>query len=301
MIRQTHLLKVLIFLSFFLSVQAQEVWLRNRPFEGKVLKDSGQIWLEVEPFGKALGFGYELKEDGVAINGKLVRSLTQGTKVFVPLSQSAAVLGAVVKENPEFGTVDVHLDVKSSQGAGLDVDLAALSENTKPVVGQIIKTAAFEFTVPDTMQITRDPRMIKKTLEIDPTKKGSEKVDALMFFKGDSRNERGAAIFAWEDFEAPTKDEQTLLSVQRQVLLDTFFRVGVDPVDAVPPYLTNGSQSFALLTGLMAVPPHDGVLMLTRIDSKKNRLYKVTVLGIPSDDEPAINAFTSLLKTITTR
>ncbi len=300
MVRNTQILGCFLLLSLFVSTQAQEVWLRNRPFEGKVLKDSGQIWLELEPFGKALGFAYDLKEDGVSIDGKLVRSMTQGTKVFVPLTQTAAALGAVVKENPDLGTVDVHLDVKSSQGLGLDVELATLSQDSGSIIGQVVKTAAFEFTVPETMQITRDPRLIKKTLDIGGSKSGSEKIDAMMYLKGDSRNERGVAVFAWEDFDPPTKDEKALLSVQRQVLFDTFYRVGIEAVETAP-YLTNKDQTFALLTGLTAVPPHHGVIMMTRVDVKKKRLYKVTVLGIPSADGPAAEAFTSMLKTVNSR
>lgn len=299
------MLSVLLFLLLSCPVWAQQVFIKNQPFDGKVLKEGGSLWVELRPLELAMGFDSMLEAEGARINGRLVRIVKQGEMVLVSLPQAAAALGAVVRENPEFGTVDVHMAVKPTSGTvGLEVtNSGRRTQSGRPVIGDAVETAAFAFVVPKGMQLTRDPRLIKSFLEGGgPPMRSDFKFDAMVYYKGDSKFEKGAAVFSWFSREIPKEmsNESTLLSYQQDVATVLLDEMGVELIRA-PEVLETSGQLFVLAAGVDRAPPYSGNLLLMRIDAKRKRFYQVITANITQKDEGPTDAFLQLMSTVTTK
>ncbi|MGE0493609.1 MAG: hypothetical protein AB7S38_30650 [Vulcanimicrobiota bacterium] len=123
-----------VVLVFFLcllggAAQAEELFIRNRPFQGAVSGSGAQMMVELAPLAQALGVharaveggwlvtrqpddqnGRELISEGVVVvEGKPVSSTSGAGPVMVNLAEVARQLGAKVTPNKELGTVDVYL------------------------------------------------------------------------------------------------------------------------------------------------------------------------------------------------
>lgn len=298
----------IIFLALLLLLAcpglAQQVFIKNQPFEGKVVKEGGSLWVELRPLELALGFDSKMEAEGARINSRLVRTIKQGEMVLVSLPQAAAALGAAVRENPGFGTVDVYMAVKPNSGtAGLYVSNSAGSDPDRPVKGDKVETAAYAFVVPEGMQLTRDPRLIKSFLQAGgPPVKSDFKFDAMVFYKGDAKFEKGAAVFAWFNREVPKSlaNESTLLSYQQDMATVVLDDMGVELVRP-PEVMETEGQLFVLAAGVDRSPPHGGTLLLLRMDAKKKRIYQVLTANITQKEEGPTNDFLQLMSTVTTR
>lgn len=268
-----------------------------------MIKEGGGLWVELRPLELALGFDSKLETDGARINGRLVRVVKQGEMVLVSLPQAAAALGAVLRENPDFGTVDVHMAVKTSAGtSGLEVTNDR-GEPRRPVKGDAVETAAYAFVLPEGMQLTRDPRLIKSFLEAGgPPMRSALKFDAMVYYKGDSKFAKGAAVFAWFNREIPKEmsNESTLLSYQQDVATVLLDEMDVELVRA-PEVLETDGQRFVLAAGVDRSPPYNGSLLLMRIDAKRKRIYQVITANITQSEEGPTDAFLQLMSTVTTK
>lgn len=302
---------LLLFAVLFSPVWGQQVYVKNRPFSGAVFKDSTGLWVELAPLQRALNFESELEPEGARVGEKLVRTLKQGDKVMVPLNQIASAIGAVVKENPEFQTVDVHLAVRPKVGAGLDIKPSDISggERTEPaqervVEGQPVSTAAYGFTLPNGMKMTRDPRLIKSAL----TKKewqswGSDlKFDAMVSFENDPRFKRGSAFFTWMSREVPKEvsAESDILEISGNLALNFLRLFGCRPVSQ-PRVLQTKGQKLILTAGVEMAPPHSVTMLLLRIDPKRKRTYFAAVHDLSPDDDQSAEKFVDMFSTVTTR
>ena len=131
-------------LLFTAAADAQEVFVRNRPFKGEVASVSGQVFVDVKTLAEMLGAQLQATDSGGWVVGRepaTAEQLAQVTagqvvvagtpvesqagangNVLVPLKTAAELLGARVTPNKQLGTVDVVLAtaaVKGSGGAGL--------------------------------------------------------------------------------------------------------------------------------------------------------------------------------------
>ncbi len=293
-------------------VWGQQVYVKNQPFSGAVFKDVTGLWIELAPLQWALNFEAKVDAEGARVGERLVRTQKQGDKLFVPLAQIASALGAVVKENPEFQTVDVHLAVRPKSGAGLDIKPSDLKDpgqkekipQARPVEGQSVSTAAYSFTLPTGMKITRDPRLIKTALAGKKSNSMSSdlKLDALASFEGDTNYMRGAAVFTWFEFEVPKEhsNETSLLSLSASLAGELLERAGCQLI-AKPRVVTTRGQQLILAAGVSVLPPHNGTMLLMRIDPKRKRSYLVIANDIPDSDQSAAETLVDMLSTVTTR
>jgi hypothetical protein len=287
-----------------IGASAQQVYIRNQPFEGRVVKDSGGLWVELRPLELILDFESKPEAGGARINGRLVRTIKQGEVTLISLAQAAAALGAVVREDPAFGTVDVHLAMKPTSGtAGLEVGpTTGLSTPTSTVPGDRIETAGFKFILPEGMQVSRDPRLIKAFLSGGgPPIPGDFKFDAMVFHKGDQHFKKGAAVLTWANRALAQKSgEQAQLSLQMDLTTVLMDDLGVEMV-GTPEVVQTEGQRFVLGAGIDRAPPYHGVLLLLRIDPKRKRFYQVITGGIPQNDEQPTTDFMKFLSTVTTK
>ncbi len=292
-------------------VWGQQVYIKNQPFSGAVFKDSTGLWVELAPLQWALNFESKLEPEGARVGEKLVRTLKQGDKIMVPLTQIASAIGAVVKENPEFQTVDIHLAVRPKVGAGLDIKPADLSggDRTKPdqervVEGQPVSTAAYGFTLPTGMKMTRDPRLIKTALMGKESKSWDSdiKVDAMVSFENDPLFKRGSAVFTWLSFNVPKEisNESDLLDISANLALDFLGRFGCQPVSK-PRVMRTKGQSLVLAAGVELAPPNNVTMLLVRIDPKRKRTYLAVARDLSPNDDTSAEKFVDMLSTVTTR
>lgn len=307
-------LLILLYLLLFLpAAWGQQVYIKNQPFTGAVYRDASGIWVELAPLQKALDFTATMEPEGVRVGDRLVRTLTQGDKILIQLQQAVSAVGGVVKENPTFQTVDVHLAVRSKASGGLEIDPLDLAEPENPgesqpprvVEGQPVSTAAFAFTLPTGMKISRDPRLIKKALlGKDGGAWNQElKVDAMASHEGDGELKRGVAVFTWLSYEVPKEivGENALIALTTQVALDFMQGSGAEPVSR-PRVVESEGQKFILCVGVEYEPPHNLVMVLLRIVPKKKRTY-LAVARVPSGENHEANSekFVSMFSTVTTR
>ncbi len=288
---------------------AQQLYVRNQPFEGVVSREAGALWVDLAVLQRTLGFESTLETDGARVQGKLVRTRTESGIVLVSLSQVAAALGAVVREDPQFNTVDVHLAVKPKVGVGLEIgDSSSVSvpgaEASAPLPpGEKVQTAAFNFVLPEGMLVTRDPRMIRSFLEdgAGPLD-GDFKLDAMVYFKDDPKFKKGAAVFSWFLGDVPPglEDERRLLAYQQQAVASILADMGVSLAD-MPQVVSTGGQRFVLGAGVSRRPPPKGLMALLRIDPKRKRYYQVLASDISQSEEKPTVAFMQLLSSVTTK
>ncbi|MCA9791551.1 MAG: hypothetical protein KC910_07135, partial [Candidatus Eremiobacteraeota bacterium] len=121
--------------------QADDLFIRNRPFKGAVSGSGAQMMVELAPLAEALGVqaravgsgwlvtrdandqtGQELASQGqVVVEGTSVTSNPGADgAVMVNLAEVARVLGAKVTPNKELGTVDVYLVDRVATPSGGD-------------------------------------------------------------------------------------------------------------------------------------------------------------------------------------
>ena len=122
---------ILLVAALMMAAQAEQVYVKNRPFKGLVSRSEGKIWVELKPFADALGWtlagdeqtGYALYQGTsrplpgqgkVAVEGVEVPSINSGA-IQVALEDIAPLLGAKVVESKEFGTIDVSLSKGKDQ------------------------------------------------------------------------------------------------------------------------------------------------------------------------------------------
>lgn len=306
--------RLTLFFLFALALSpawGQQVYVKNQPFSGAVFKDSTGLWVELAPLQWALNFDSELEPEGARVREKLVRTLKQGDKIMVPLNQIASAIGAVVKENPEFQTVDIHLAVRPKVGVGLDIKPADLSggERTKPeqervVEGQPVSTAAYAFTLPTGMKMTRDPRLIKTALMGKDSKSWDEdlKVDAMISFENDPGFKRGSAVFTWlsQDIPKEVSNESDILDISASLALDFLRRFGCQPVSQ-PRVMRTKGQDLVLAAGVEMAPPHNVTMLLLRIDPKRKRTYLAVARDVSPNDDTSSEKFVDMFSTVTTR
>jgi WG repeat protein len=121
-------MKTLAFLVLFLCqlTVAQEVYVKNRPFQGQTEGSAGDMYVEAKAFAEALEISLEEKDGGLIlgdpgsgepstgralINGVLIEARPAAAGVWMlPLKASVEALGGKYKYSRELQTIDVYLD-----------------------------------------------------------------------------------------------------------------------------------------------------------------------------------------------
>jgi hypothetical protein len=284
------------------SSQAEEIWIKNRAFPGQVVKEGGQVWVEVLSFAKALGMTATLDGETAVIDGKSLPVTKKGDVSLVNLAESVKALGGVLRANKEMGTLDVFLGVKEQDPSAL----AAGDDDSATPDSKAIKMAAYAVTVPPDMQLSRDAQTLKAAgLEASGAAaevsskygvKDSAKVtfDALVFHKGDSSFKRGFGALAYStvnDAIATVTPEQ-INAVQTAALEMAGREMGARPLGPIAEEQIGG-RTFHVLNGVI---PASGVQIRMRlaIDQKRRRQYLMMVMAVaPSDLEDFEPVFTS--------
>ena len=105
---------------------ADQLYIRNRPFKGEVVRESGKTWVGLTALAEALGLkltgdpqqGYVLAVDGEAsppgegkanVHGSEIPTLPGASGLLVALEDACPLLGARMVANKSLGTVDVSL------------------------------------------------------------------------------------------------------------------------------------------------------------------------------------------------
>lgn len=139
-----------LFLLLLTAAQADEIYIRNKPFEGEVQGSGSQTAVEARPLAQALGLSVTESEtqlilgeapespvEGqVLINGEAVEaSPLEGGKWLVPLEKAVELAGGRVIVNRDLGTVDVYLTDKKKSALNTGVAPSARhggGENLSP-------------------------------------------------------------------------------------------------------------------------------------------------------------------------
>jgi hypothetical protein len=123
---RNFLLTALFCGQLLLSAHADQLYVRNRPFKGEVVRQSGKTWVEIKALSEALGLkldgdpqqGYQLAAEGEAsppgegkavLHGTEVPTTTGSTGLLVALEDACPLLGARLVANKAMGTLDVSL------------------------------------------------------------------------------------------------------------------------------------------------------------------------------------------------
>jgi hypothetical protein len=97
------------------SVDAEQIYIRNRPYKGTIKRHTGGLWIEVRGLADALGVS--LEEDGQGgyrVTRAQGESLTLTVETLdgvamTPLEESSKALGARFVRNKQMDSIDVSL------------------------------------------------------------------------------------------------------------------------------------------------------------------------------------------------
>lgn len=300
---------LVVLLSWLLTgaAAAQQVFVRNQPFDGKVIQQAGLLWVELPVLQRTLGFVAQVEGEGVRIEGRLVRAMELGGVRLVPLAQAAAAVGAVVREDPSVGTVDVYRTPRGHWGLGHHVDpseLAASASGGAPDTGEPRQeTASFSLSLPPGMSLSRDPRLMRAFLEGARRSVPSDaRLEGLVFTTGDLKFSQGAAVLLWWPREAARspENEESLWAYQVARLQEWLRSTDLELVRRPERWESQG-QRYLLAAGVGRRPPHHGCLVLSRVDAKRGRHYQVLVANLPTDSEKPTYDFMNVLSSIKIR
>jgi len=159
-------LKAFLFSSVLLgvlavAVQADQLYIRNRPFKGHVVQSGKNVWVDLEALATALeaklvrteqgGYVLQLKDAAepadppqvnagqVAVGEQLLPTQDNNGTPLVSLTDGAAALGLRVSHNASMKTIDAHLLPKGGQVA--HVPAAAPVDRSKPMPPKLINRA----------------------------------------------------------------------------------------------------------------------------------------------------------------
>lgn len=127
------ILTVLLTANLMLPGDAEQINVRNQPFKGSVVRESGKIWVEFKTFAEALDIkfrgdeqsGFLVSKDPnaelpgagkVLIDGTELENIVKGP-VLVELNQASKLLGARLVVNKQLDSIDISLMKARVEGA----------------------------------------------------------------------------------------------------------------------------------------------------------------------------------------
>lgn len=145
-----------------LSVSADQLFIRNRPFKGQVVQSGKNIWVDAEVLAAALeakvvkteqgGFVFLLKDaDESELPAVEVGQIAVGDQRFptqegnsaplISLTDGATALGLRVSHNPQMKTIDANLLPKKQGQAPMVSSPTAAVDRTTPIPPKLINRA----------------------------------------------------------------------------------------------------------------------------------------------------------------
>lgn len=159
---RNFILTTLLCGQLLLNAHGDQLYIRNRPFKGEMVRQSGKTWVEIKALSEALGLklegdaqqGYQIAAEGEAsppgegkavLHGTEVPTVSGSSGLLISLEDACPLLGARLVANKAMGTLDVSLApaATTSKSAGSSVSLLGNSAYTLVeygVPGQAITT-----------------------------------------------------------------------------------------------------------------------------------------------------------------
>jgi hypothetical protein len=147
-------------LTLSLATQAEEVWVRNKPFEGAVEGSGSSLKVELSVLLEALDLKPKIEGSTVVFDDFRVPIETNaaGTQM-VLLNDISVGAGLKVTRSRELGTVDIYSAEAGTQSAG---DWADAKAGTNAGVGPATNSSTSEYniSVPPQLELIDDPSVM---------------------------------------------------------------------------------------------------------------------------------------------
>lgn len=163
MFRFRYLGLVLLLLGGMLTpLQAEEVWVRNKLFKGRVTGSGSAIAVELRAFAKAMKIDIDVQDGRVVFGEASIAVKESGGVEMVSLHEFSAASGLKVKANPSLGTIDVY---PGDVGTGSSGDWSAVNEKSgkgsKTVAtGETHDGGIYTIKVSSKVEMTDDPALM---------------------------------------------------------------------------------------------------------------------------------------------
>lgn len=140
-----------LFLALVLPAAADQIYVRNRPFKGAVVREGKVTWVELQTLATVLeaklvpaeGGGFQLSREAVeaapvaagkvAVGDKLLEARDVNGQAMIALEEVSPLLGLKIIQNRSLGTVDVNF-APAAQTAGAPVS-GEKSARPAPIYG----------------------------------------------------------------------------------------------------------------------------------------------------------------------
>ena len=124
-----------LLLALVLPAASDQLYVRNRPFKGAVVREGKMTWVELQSLATVLeaklvsaeGGGYQLSRESVeaapvaagkvAIGDKLVETRDVNGQAMSSLEEVSPLLGLKITQNRSLGTVDVNFAAAAQSAA----------------------------------------------------------------------------------------------------------------------------------------------------------------------------------------
>lgn len=142
------------------SAPAEELWVRNKPFAGRVEGRGTSMKVELRPLLEALKLQPIIEGDFLLFGDFRVPIEQSGGTEMVLLREFAVGAGLKVKANPSLGTVDVYSE---AAGAGDQGDWSSVAEAASKAggSGNSVQSTDYTLKVPPQMQLINDPQAMQ--------------------------------------------------------------------------------------------------------------------------------------------
>ena len=162
MLRRFIPLLLTIISLLLLPLSAEELWVRNRPFQGQVEGKGNSMKVDLDALLKALELEATIQGNEVIFGDFKVPIETDSSGVrMVLLRDMATGAGLRIRKNPDLGTVDVFTETAGSGDKG---DFSAISDSSNSTSrsssGNGHEKPDYRIKVPSGLEYTDDPSMM---------------------------------------------------------------------------------------------------------------------------------------------
>jgi hypothetical protein len=149
---------LLIIVALTLTAQAEEVWVRNKPFEGAVEGSGSSLKVELQALLEALDLEAQIEENAVVFGDFRVpiETTSDGTQM-VLLKDMTVGAGLKVTRNRELGTIDVYSTSAGTKSGGDWDDAGGGTASAS-------SSSLYSIKVPPQLELIDDPSVMKALL-----------------------------------------------------------------------------------------------------------------------------------------